>query len=336
VENAARATGLPKYNDKVQELRGVKSTLHNVAETLNAPVTDVKVLTQAKGNLDGLYLRYDDNPALGKLKGRFESLLPGLIEPMKEQVRSLKTQAERAQTLDAVQTKARQAKDILDQIRSLGVSDTAIQQLQGDLEKIFRDTARYEDELQQAVTVYNTNRSWPAAAARISAEVRSRYPNDPGVIELNRSLGTYRNTLTAIKAGAGLAGIIIIGLLLWFGYNRANSYFISLTPTPTATATVTRTPTPLPATATPTPRPTPTPTLTATPLMGSVGRQVWVRNGCYETFRAIGQIPAGSQVRFMPADRKFDTLNRECLMVEYTAEDGSTLIGWILIADLGK
>ena len=65
-----------------------------------------------------------------------------------------------------------------------------------------------------------------------------------------------------------------------------------------------------------------------------MAREVWVRDGCYETFHAIGRIPAGSQVNFMPDERKFDTFNRECLLVKYIGPDQSNLIGWILIADL--
>jgi hypothetical protein len=61
-----------------------------------------------------------------------------------------------------------------------------------------------------------------------------------------------------------------------------------------------------------------------------------VRNGCYETFKAIGRIPSGSSVRFLPADRRYDNINRECLLVEFTAPDQSTMVGWILIADLAQ
>jgi hypothetical protein len=61
-----------------------------------------------------------------------------------------------------------------------------------------------------------------------------------------------------------------------------------------------------------------------------------VRNGCYETFKAIGQVKAGATVRFLPADRQFDNIGRECLLVEYDAPDKTSLIGWILIADVGS
>jgi hypothetical protein len=64
-----------------------------------------------------------------------------------------------------------------------------------------------------------------------------------------------------------------------------------------------------------------------------VARNIFARNGCYEAFTAIGRIPAGATVRFLPSDRRFDNLSRECLLVEYEGESGS-VIGWILIVDL--
>jgi hypothetical protein len=69
-------------------------------------------------------------------------------------------------------------------------------------------------------------------------------------------------------------------------------------------------------------------------LTGVVARDIWIRNGCYESYKAIGQVPAGSSVNFLPAGRRFDNLSRECLLVEYTGPGNTSLIGWMLIADL--
>ncbi|MDD5368759.1 MAG: hypothetical protein PHQ40_06735, partial [Anaerolineaceae bacterium] len=336
VDTAAQATGLPKYNDRAQEMRKSKAAMQSIAETLNTALTDPKDITQVKADLDGLYLQYGNNPAFQKLKDRLDEIIPKVVEPMKDQVRALKTQAERAQTLDAVLAKARQAKLILDQARNLGHSDEVLAQMQADIEKLFREVERYDDEIQQAITVFNSNRSWPAAAARVSQDVRARYPNDPRVIELNRSLGPYRNARTGIKAGGIIIGLIILGLVLWAGFNQVRGYILSLTPTPTATATPSPTNTPLPPTATLTPRPTLTPSLTPTPPSSITGRQVWLRSGCYENFPAIKQIPAGAVVLLMPEARRFDPLNRECLLVEFVAPDQATTVGWMLIADLGQ
>jgi tetratricopeptide (TPR) repeat protein len=340
LEASAQATGLPKYNDRVQEMRRAKAAMQTIAEALNSAQSDPKVVVQIKADLDALTLQFGDNPAFKKLKERLQTIIPTIVEPLKDQVRSLINQADRAQTLDAVLAKARQARQALDQARNLGYSDESINNLQTDVEKLFRDEQRYEDEIQQAITVFNSNQSWPVAAWQISQDVRARYPNDPRVIELNRSLAPYRNLRLGIKVGGIILGGAIVLAILFAGFNGVRSYILSLTPTATSTPTATATWTPIPPTPTNTPRPTLTPTitptasLTPTPLTGVVARDVYVRSGCYETFRAIGLVPAGSTVRFLPAERRFDTLGRECLLVDFTAPDNTSVLGWMLIIDL--
>lgn len=334
VDSAAQATGLPRYIDRTQEMRKAKATIQSIAESLNSTSTDPKTFIPLKASLETLVLQYGENPTFKKLRDRFQTLVPSVVEPWKDQARGLKTQAERGQTLDAVTTKARQAKEILDQIKNLGYSDESVLQLHSDVDRIFNDTQRYEDELQQAFTVYNANRSWPAAAAQISQNVRARYPNDPRVVDLNRSLAPYRNIRAGLRGLLGLAGLAVIGFLLVTGFNAARGYVLALTPSPTATSTPAPTATPLPPTATYTPGPTNTPTITPTPQTGVVGRTIYARDGCYETFRLLSQIEAGTTVRFLPADRRFDNLGRECLLIEYTAKDKTNHLGWILIQDL--
>jgi tetratricopeptide (TPR) repeat protein len=336
VDAAAQATGLPRYIDRVTEMRKARSAMQAIAEGLTSASADPKSIAQVKTGLDALYLQYGENPAFRKLKDRFTALIPAAVEPLKDQARAFKTQADQSQTLDAAASKARQAKELLDQAHNLGYSDEAITQLQGEIEKLAREVQRYEDELQQGVTVFNSNRSKPAAAAQISQNVRARYPNDPRVVELNRMLQPYRSSRLMMRGLYVLIGLAILGGLLTYGYNRLQGYVLSLTPTVTITPSLTPSNTPLPPTITVTPRPSLTPTITPTPLAGTVLRQVYVRNGCYETFKAIGQVQAGSTVRFLPADRQFDNIGRECLLVEYDAPDKTSLIGWILIADVGS
>jgi len=336
VETAARATGLPRYNDRVQAMRQVKEQLRQATEILNASQPNPKAVARAKHIVETMTLEYGDNPTLGRLRTRLDLAIPKVLEPLKEQIRTLKAQADRSQTLDAAQGKLQQARQVLDQIRSLGPGDDDIEDLQDGIERQSREIQRYQEELQQANVVLNTNRSWPAAAAKMSQEVRSRFPNDPGVIELNKALSNYHTTLTAIKAGVIVIGVFIIGLLLWMGYGKANAYILSLTPTATSTptATVTSTPTPIPtATETPTPEPTLTPTISPTPMTAALARTVWAREGCYDSFEARARIPEGAIVRLLPVERRWDSFNRECVFVEYVG-DTRTINGWILIADL--
>ena len=74
-------------------------------------------------------------------------------------------------------------------------------------------------------------------------------------------------------------------------------------------------------------------TPTPTPVAGITLRDVWARSDCYEGFSAIGRIPTEGLVRFLPAERRFDSFNRECALVEHQGDEGS-VIGWVLLADL--
>jgi tetratricopeptide (TPR) repeat protein len=342
VDTAYRATGLPKYGDKAQEMRRVKASVQTIGEALNTSGADAKSIAQAKSELDGLLVQNDQNPVLLKLKTRLETIIPTVAEPLKEQVRALLAQARQAQTLEAAQVKARQAKQVLDQARSLGYADDEFRQFEDDADKILRDVQRFQDDLQQATVVVNTNSSWPAPAARISQELRGRFPNDPGVIELNRRLAGYRAAMTGIKAGGIILAVAVLAYVIFLLGTQVRAYIISLTPTATSTPTRTLPPTKTPTltpppTLTPTLSPTatitPLPSLTPTPLTGTVARLVWARGGCYQAFDAIGRIPEGSTVRFLPSERRFDNFSRECVLVEF--DNGSqSVIGWILIADL--
>ena len=336
VETAARATGLPRYNDRVQAMRQVREQLRQATEILNVSSPNPKAIARAKNILDGMILEYGENPTLARLHARLDLVIPKVLEPLKDQAQTLKAQAERTQTLEAAQAKIQQSRQVLDQVRILDPLDDDLSAQQEELDRLSRDVQRFQEELQQANVALNTNRSWPAAAARMSQEVRTRYPNDPGVLELSRSLSSYQYTLTGIRVGGIIIGIFIIVMLLWAGYGGVRAYIVSLTPTPTpmptATSTPTRTPNPT-ATSTPTPRPTSTPTITPTPLTGSTSRLVWARTGCYESFEAIARIPEGAIVRFLPTERRWDDFQRECVFVEYQGET-RTIIGWILLADL--
>ncbi|OQY89683.1 MAG: hypothetical protein B6D39_09385 [Anaerolineae bacterium UTCFX2] len=338
VDTAARATGLPKYSDRGGAFRRVKETLRSINEALSAPDIEPKMVTQAKADLDALTGEYGENPAFLKQKSRLEATIPRAIAPLQESARLLKSQAERAVTLDEALYLARQARAQLDQIRNLASLDDSLDHLQNEIEKIIHDVSRYQDELSQAAAAYENHRRWPVQAARLSQEARQKFPNDPGVIRLNRSLAGHFFALTLLKIGGVVIGIVFVALVGYLGIGRFQSYLLSLTPTATPTLTMTATLTPS-ATPTLTPTDTPTPTLTftptPTPFIGVALRDIWARSGCYEGFNAIGRIPIGGNLRFLPDERRFDTFNRECVLVEYRGEERS-IIGWVLIADVGS
>jgi tetratricopeptide (TPR) repeat protein len=337
IDTASRATGLPKYNDKAGDFRRVRESLRSIYETLSQTVIDPQAASSAKTELDALVVEYGNNPAFDKVIDRFKTVVPRVVEPLKEQARSLKNQAERAGSLEEALYLARQAKHNLDQIRNLEGVDESLNRLQNEIDQLFRDIQRYDNDLQSATRAYENRPSWPAEAARMSAEVRERYPNDPGVVRLNRNLRSYRLKLMGIRLGGIIIGVILLLILAAWGMNRFRSYLVSLTPTatPTATATATMTPTAtLTPTITPTYTPTDTPTLTPTPLVIIAQRDVWARNGCYEDFTAVGKVSSGGLLRLLPSERRFDNFNRECVLVEYQREGGA-IIGWVLTIDLG-
>jgi len=338
VEAASRATGLPKYADKAQDLRRVKENLRSIHETLNQTAIDPQAASQAKANLDALIAEHGDNPAFERLVERFRTIVPRVVEPLKEQTRSLKNQADRAPTLEEALYLSKQAKQSLDQIRNLEGVDESLDRLQNEIDKLQRDIQRYDNDLQTAMRAYENRPNWPAEAARLSAEVRERYPNDPGVMRLKRNFRSFQWKLRGIRLGIGVLGVIILFLAASWAVGRYRAFVLSLTPTPTPTATATPTFTPtstLTPSITPTFTPTSTPTLTPTPVSAIAQRDVWARNGCYESFTAVGKIPAGGVLRFLPSERRFDNFNRECVLVEYQKGDAA-VIGWVLIMDVGS
>ncbi len=337
IETAARATGLPKYGDKAQEYRSIRDTLKKHNEALSAVDIDPKQAAQAKAYLELLTSNYGENPLIQRFRTRLNNNIPRALGLLKEQARTLKSQADRSASLDETHHTAQQAKSVLEQMRNLQNLDETSERLWNEVEKLLRDVIRMENDLEQARTAYENQRSWPSQAARLSQEVRERYPGDPGVIQFSRQLNRFFILKNLVKVGLVILALLLLAGFAWFGYGKFQDYQLSLTPTATPTGTFTATPTRTSTptqTATITPTPTLTRTPTPTPTIAQTVRDVWARSNCYEGYPAIGKIPANSQVDFLPAERRFDNFSRECVLVEYE-EFGSSIIGWILIADLG-
>ncbi len=337
IETAARATGLPKYSDKAQEYRTIRDTLKKHHEALSALSIDPLQASQAKAYLELLSSNYGENPIVQRFRTRLKTNIPRVVEPLKEQARALKNQSERSAILDESHHLAQQSKSLLEQIRDLHGLDESSERLWNEVDKLLREVTRLEDALNQSKIAYENQRGWPAQAARLSQEVREHFPSDPGVIQLSRLLSRFFFLKSLIKVGMVFLSLVLLGALAWFGLSEYKNFQLSLTPTATSTPTATPTPshTPTPTTtATITPTATLTETPTPTPTTAQTLRDVWARSNCYEGFPAIGKIPANSPVDFLPAERRFDHFSRECVLVEFN-QFGSSIIGWILIADLG-
>jgi hypothetical protein len=338
VDAAAQITGLPKYKDKAQEFRQAKETLRSIGDILYVGTTDPKHLIQAKNSLDTLAGEYGDQPALQKLHTRLEILLPKVTENLSLQARSLLSQAERAQTLDSTRSLLDEAGNHIKNLQLLGSQDEQSDLLQNDLNRLLSELSNSQEILQRASESYENNKSWPGKAAKMSDQIRKRYPHDPQIAQLEKNLGRYHLGVLAIRIIIVIAFLVFLFFAIKWTAGWVSSMIPTDTPTPTVTATSTATPT---ATSTSTPTPTvtftptitSTPTLTSTPLTLVLARQVWARNGCYESYTAIGRIPEGATVRTLPSERRFDNLNRECLLVEYQGPTQS-VIGWILLIDV--
>jgi len=338
MQAAVSATGMPKYSERAQELRKVKDLLRSINDSLNQAELEPQAVSQAKASLDALVGEYGENPAFERLNDRFKAITPRVVEPLKEQTRALKNQAEHATTLEEGMYLNKQARQSLAQIRNLEGVDESLDRLQSEIERQQRSYQKFDNDLQAANQAYENNPAWPAEAARVSAEVVKRFPIDPGVKELKRNLRGYRWKVFGIKVGLVVVGILILAALGAWGKSKYQAYMLAQTPTLTATATATATLTPSPtqtATLIPTLQPTLTPTLTPTQIVAFTQRVVYARNGCYEKFTAVGKIPPGERVRFLPVERRFDEFNRECVLVEHQTSDGGGIAGWVLTLDVG-
>lgn len=337
METAGRATGLPKYNDRAQQMRKFKDSLRSIHDSLSNLSPDPKTFAQAKADLERLSAEHGDNPVLDRLRSRLENLLPRTLGPLREQARILKTQAERSETIEDTLHQAQMARTLLDQIRNLEPLDESMEHTQTEIDRLLRDTQKAQSDIELARAALVDNPRWPVQAARLSQPIGEKYPNDPIVVQLRRELGKYYFVQKVIRAGIILAAILLLTLIGWFSLGQFEHYQLSKTPSATTTATSTATETPTPTattTATATPSLTPSPSPTPTPISGTALRDIWARNGCYETYTATGRIPAGGQVFFLSAERRFDTFDRECALVEYR-RDTISIIGWVLLMDIG-
>jgi len=328
--------------DKASELRQDMTSLNEIADVVNlSGHIPPKKLADGRQTLDRLSIKYDDIPQITRLRNRMDIVLPTVTAGLIDKIKQAKRQGDSADTIKAAKEAYAQTEQDLDILQTLQPDTTHARALKTEVEQAHQDILSQEDSLQRANQALNSeNRFFPRNAYLISKDVRTRFPEDPEVLNLKRRLRWYYVTLY----GGGALGAIILILTLWFSgraiANNVRERQLALTPTITPTATITLTPT---ITNTPTKTPTITPTPTETPFYtptsepittGTITRNLFARNGCYESFRATGRIPEGAVVTIIPqSDRSFDEFNRECVLIEYRAEE-TNVIGYVLLIDL--
>lgn len=342
IQTAASAVALPEYVDKVSEIRGDITSLNEIADIINLSSSiPPQKLAESRQTLDRLSLKYDEIQQISRLRNRMEIILPTVAAALLDKIRQSKRQGDSAGTIKAAKQAYDQAEEDLETLQTLRPDDPQVRILQGEVKLAHHDILTQEDSLQRANQTLNSeNRFFPRNAFNISKDVRTRFPEDPEVLNLKRRLRWYHVTL---YGGGAIAAFLLI-LVLWFGGRSIASGIrerrLALTPTATPTATITLTPT---ITSTPTMTPTITPLPTETPFYtptsepittGTIGRNLFARNGCYESFRATGRLPEGAVVTIIPqTERSFDEFNRECVLIEYRADD-TNVIGYVLMIDL--
>ncbi len=342
IQTAASAVALPEYVDKAAEIRSDLSAMDEIADVVNLSGTiPPEKLAEARQRLDRLSVKYGEIPRVARLRNRMETIVPNVVATLVEKIQSLISRAERASTLKQAKDAYAEAEHSLATLQTLQPENPLRRALGTEIQENLAQINALEERLNQAEESLKTeNRFFPRTSFLISKEVRQRFPQDPQVLDLKRRLRWYHVT---VYGGGAIAGIILI-LVLWFGgrgiASAVRNQQLARTPSPTITASITPTST---ITPTPTETPTPAPTFTETPfytatptpvVTGTVLRNLFARQSCYEAFPATGRIPEGAVVTLISLpNRVFDDLNRECALVEYRTE-GANVIGYILLMDL--
>lgn len=342
VQTAASAVALPEYIDKANEIRGDIAALNEVADVVNLTGNiPPEKLAESRVRLERLSIKYGDIPEISRLRNRLDLILPTVIATLIEKIQRLTRQGDAASTLKTAKESYAQASEALETLQTLQPANAQGRSVQAALQNSQQGIDVLEDSLQRANQSLNSeNRFFPRNAFLISKSVRSRFPQDPEVLDLNRRLRWYPITLY----GGGAILSLLVGVMLFLGgrgiAGLVRERQLALTPTATATATITPTgtitPTPT-VTPTPTPEQSPTSVLSPTPtpiIRGMVTRNLFAYSGCYESTNQVGRIPEGGEVTIIALpQRVFDDLDRECVLVEYRGES-RTVTGYILIADL--
>jgi len=342
VQTAASAVALPEYVDKANEIKNDLATMNEIADVLNLSGNiPPDKLAEARIKLNSLSVKYGETAQISRLRNRMDIVLPAVTAALIEKIHRLKRQGDAASTLKTAKEAYTEAEDTLSTLQTLQPDNAQGRTLRVEVQESRHEIEALEDSLQRAnQALNNENRFFPRNAYQISKDVRNRFPQDPEVLELKRRLRWYHVT---VYGGGGIGAILLILLLFFGGRSVAGAVRerqLSLTPSPTMTATITPTATitrtsTITPTATPEATETPVYSPTATPVITALTmRNLWAREGCYESEEAIGRIPEESEVILISiSERVFDNLNRECVLVEYRGEE-DTVIGYVLLEDL--
>ena len=342
IQTAASAVAIPEYIDKANETRADISAINEISDVVSmSGKIPPAMLADSKGKLERIRMKYGEIEQISRLRTRLDLMIPATIQNLLDNTQRLKQEAASAPTATLAKQKVAGARDNLDLLRQLDAYDAESLNLEDEISRLETEIDTNLDAITRAKETFETgNKFFALDSWKISRSARKRFPQDPDVLELKRNyVPTYAITILGILViGALLIAMLSFGIRKMSASiearNLAKTPTVTNTPTITLTPTVTLTPEP---SLTPTVYESPTPTLTPTPTpiaYVSPKYQVWVRSDCYGDFLGVGRVTTGARLTLMPmAERKFDSFNRECVLVSFSSGNYS-VIGYVLLDDM--
>ncbi|HQC63795.1 MAG TPA: hypothetical protein PK459_01705, partial [Anaerolineaceae bacterium] len=295
----------------------------------------------AKGKLERIRMKYGEIEQIRRLRTRLDLMIPAMIQNLLDNTQRLKQEAADAPTATIAKQKVTATRENLDLLRQLEAYDAESLNLEDEISRLETEIHTNLDAIGRAKEAFESgNKFFALESWKISRNARKRFPQDPDVLKLKRNY--YPSYAVGILGILVISAILIVTVSVGIrrisagihARNLAKTPTVTSTPTITLTSTPTLTPEP---TLTPTPylSPTPTITLTPTPIMyAKTIRELYVRSDCYENFRSVARVPAGTRLTLLPmTERRFDSFNRECLLVDFKSGEFA-FIGYVLLQDL--
>ena len=338
---AKNATNQPLYVEKLKEYTEFRTSINKIRTAVVGTNIAPEALSSALEDLETLEGDNPNHPNLVELRSKIEFRLPTIQATLFDDLCALKERARTNRNLNDALGLIKQARQKIVTIKNFGGFEGLNEQIQ-EIEKLGSQIQADIEVLTRAEESLETSSRWPASVWTQTEGVRRRRSNDPRVSAIVQRMSIYSTIRSSFRWLLIGFGVVLIGILIWWSGGRVRDLIIALTPTPTYTPTASATSTPLPTptwtltptlTLTPTFTPTNTPTITPIPKILYTIRKVYARNGCYERYTVVGSIPKGGKTQLLPAERRFDELSRECVLVEYQSKENS-VIGWVLLQDL--
>lgn len=335
----------PKYEEfknNISEFEEQVASLRRKLALGGAADDQITTIQEVKQVAEELAAKYPLHRVIEDIQKRISDREPmlrnGLIKKAESLVEKI-DQDRYSGDLSHALSLAKQALQAIDEAEKAGAMGQDFEQVKtnaqnkvAQLENFDRRLSEAENHLVDENTFFWTR--WQKAYASI-LPVMQQYPRDSRVQKLRSELKTRDRITTLMRV---IVGIILIAVLFSCSvgaYTFARTKIAALTPSPTITPSITPSPT---VTTTSTLQPTATPTLTVTPtplpLSYIAEQELVVRFGCYETFRIVGRIPAGSKVLPDWSSETKDDFDRTCLFVKYERDTGEIISGYILLKDL--